>query len=89
MASPAMNPAGSGAPPQGQAPAGASGDPQGAQKAIADFRNLAEMIQKLAGDYPEFTEAAAGFLPQLQKVMAKVAGNPQRTPDRQAPPQGA
>ena len=51
-----------------------------------EFVQAAQMIQSLAQKYPEFTESAAQILPLIQKGMASVAGNPSRTPDRQAPP---
>jgi hypothetical protein len=51
-----------------------------------EFVKVAQAVQQLAQKYPEFTENAAEILPLLEKGMAKVAGNPQRTPERQAPP---
>jgi hypothetical protein len=64
-----------------------SGQPQ--TKAVLDeFRGLAETIQGLAKKYPEFVDAATQILPLIQKGMVRVAGNPERTPERQAPPVG-
>jgi len=85
MASPAtMTPQGSGAPPQqGQGPSGSG------KETIQEFRALAESINGLAGKYPEFTQAAAKMLPEIQKALAAIIGNPNRTPEKQPPPVGA
>jgi len=88
MASPAMGmPQGSGAPATnpGQGPVGgtANSDPR---MIIAEFRQLAQKIQELAGKYPEFTQAAAKMLPEIQKSMSQIVGNPNRVQDKAAPP---
>ena len=86
-----------GAPPQGQAPAGASGAPpqqtqqdQGAAQANRDammaFTDVAQRTKALAKLFPEFAESAALILQELQKGMATVSGNPERVPERKAPP---
>jgi hypothetical protein len=50
------------------------------------FRPLAESIRQLGTQFPEGQEEAVAIMKALQSWMAKVAGNPQRTPEAQAPP---
>ena len=89
---------GAGAPPSGgQAPAAASGaspqqpqqDGQAAQAnrdAMMAFTDVAQRVKALAKLFPEFAESAALILQELQKGMATVSGNPERVPERKAPP---
>ena len=83
-------------PQQGGAPGGASQpqSPQSQQPQQPDqgrertmkFVQLAQAVQQLAQEVPEGTEEASAILPLIQKWMTKAAGNPQRTPEQQAPP---
>lgn len=67
--------------------AGASAGAQGAgQQRTMDFVKVAQAIQQLGQQYPEAAEDLSQVLPLLQRAMAKVAGNPQRTAETQAPP---
>jgi hypothetical protein len=68
----------------GQSSQGQAG--QGPQQAVQEFTKVAQDIQLLAKKYPEFVESAAQILPLIEKGLTKIAANPQRTPDRQAPP---
>ncbi len=68
----------------GQSQPGQAG--QGPQQAVQEFTQLAQQIQALAKKYPEFVEGAAQILPMIEKSLTRIAGNPERTPDRQAPP---
>ena len=90
MATPPMAGAGGGggmASGNGQSQPQPGQDPSGGSKqAIQEFIQIAQAIQALAKKYPEFTEDAAAILPMIEKGMAKVSGNPQRTPEKQAPP---
>jgi hypothetical protein len=47
------------------------------------------MVQGLAAKYPEATQLAAAILPEIQKTMSKIVGNPDRVPDQKAPPSAA
>lgn len=80
MSSPGMTPQMSTSGQQG------SQGRQGPEQAIQQFTALAEQVQQLAKQYPEFVESATKILPEIQKGMTKIAGNPARTPERQAPP---
>jgi hypothetical protein len=44
------------------------------------------MVQGLAKKYPEATQLAATILPEIQKTMSRIVGNPDRVPPQQAPP---
>lgn len=91
--------AGAGAPP-GQASAGApSQQPPQAQQpdqnqqaaqanrdAMTAFVDVAQRTKALAKLFPEFAESAAMILQELQKGMAAVSSNPERVPERKAPP---
>jgi hypothetical protein len=71
--------------------AGTAGQNQAAAQnrgAVEEFRQLAMQIQQLAQKYPEIVDDAAQMLPLIQRAMSKVAGNPQRSPEKQAPPMG-
>lgn len=94
MASMGMSPAGGGQAGAGAAPAPAGG-PQAGQGApdnkqvaqvMEEFRPLAETIRQLGTKHPEGQEEAVAIMKALQSWMAKVAGNPQKTPEAQAPP---
>jgi hypothetical protein len=50
------------------------------------FRPLADTVRQLGQQYPEGQEEAVQIMKALQQWMAKVAGNPQRTQEAQAPP---
>jgi len=67
----------------------AQGQDQGQGDSMAPLRQLAEQTMALAKQIPEGTESAALILKEIQKWMARAAGNPTRTPDKQAPPVGA
>ncbi len=97
MAAMATSPAGAGAGGQaGGGPGAGSGAAPGQQAAGPDgqqvgqvmdkFRPLAESIRQLGTQFPEGQEEAVAIMKALQSWMAKVAGNPQRTPEAQAPP---
>jgi hypothetical protein len=71
--------------------AAASGNGQQGQdpkQAIQEFTQLAQQIQQMAQKYPEFVESATQILPLIQKGMVRVSGNPDRVPEKQAPPGG-
>jgi hypothetical protein len=93
MATMPTSPAGGGAGgPQagsGAAP-GANAAPNGQQvsQVMEKFRPLADTVKQLGQQYPEGQEEAVQIMKALQQWMAKVAGNPQRTPEAQAPPNG-
>jgi hypothetical protein len=53
---------------------------------MEEFRPLAETIRQLGTKHPEGQEEAVAIMKALQSWMAKVAGNPQKTPEAQAPP---
>ncbi len=55
---------------------------------LSDFRELAQKVQQLQAKYPEFTEGSLAILKEIKKAMSQVSGNPQRTPEKQAPPLG-
>lgn len=76
-----------GSAPGAEAPQQAQGQPDN-KAAIEQFRQLAAMVQQLASKFPEFTPSASQIIPLIQKGMVAVAGNAQRTPDRQSPPVG-
>jgi len=50
------------------------------------FRPLADTVRQLGQQFPEGQEEAVAIMKALQSWMAKVAGNAQRTPEAQAPP---
>ncbi len=92
--------AGAGAQPP-QAAAGASPQPpqqgqdqgnaqagQANRDAMMAFVDVAQRAKALAKLFPEFAEGAAQILQLLQQGMAQVAGNPERVPERKAPPVG-
>ena len=81
-------PQGGGAPPGAQAPQQQTGDPsqQQAAQMLNEFRPLADTIQQLGKKYPEGQEQPTQMLKALEGWMTRVAGNPQRTPQAQAPP---
>jgi transcription initiation factor TFIID subunit TAF12 len=56
------------------------------QQVMEQFRPLADTVKQLGSQYPEGQEEAVQIMKALQSWMAKVAGNPQRVPDAQAPP---
>lgn len=60
---------------------------QGGDK-LGEFRSVANLLMALGKKYPEAAGAMAEALQAIQKAMVAVAGNPQRTPEAQAPPQG-
>ncbi len=63
------------------------GKPQEQQSdPLQDFRKLAQDVQGLGTKYPEAAEGAAQMLKLIQGMMTRVAGNPQRTQEKQAPP---
>lgn len=64
------------------------GQAQGQQDPLQPLRQLAEQVLALSKQIPEGTESAAEILKSIQKWMARAAGNPNRTPDRQAAPVG-
>jgi len=72
---------------QGQDQTPNSGQQQ-ARQVLDEFRSLAETVQGLAKKYPEFVEAATQILPLISKGMSLAAGNPERVPEKQAPPVG-
>lgn len=74
--------------PQPQTSSSGQQEQGGAQQAVQQFTELAKQVQQLAQQYPEFVESAAQILPLIQKGMVRIAGNAQRTPERQAPPVG-
>lgn len=77
--------AGSVAQPQAQS----QGQDQGnGQDPLQDWRQFAQMGNSLAQKYPEATESMVKILREIQQIMTKVAGNPQRTAPTQAPPNG-
>jgi hypothetical protein len=83
MAAAPQNPgAGAGAPPP-QA-AGAGPGPQ----VVAQFKQVAQQIQMLAQQYPEFSDLASQILPMLVKGLTLVSGNPARSTPAAAPPVG-
>ena len=71
----------------GAAP-GASAPPSGQQvgQVMEKFRPLADTVRQLGQQFPEGQEEAVAIMKALQSWMAKVAGNSQRTPEAQAPP---
>lgn len=78
-----------------QPPAVAQGQDQGQagqqpqeQDQLGEFRSVAQIIMALGQKYPESAKNMADALRAIQGAMTQVAGNPQRTPQRQAPPQG-
>lgn len=56
------------------------------QDPLADFRALGEQIMAIGKKFPETSKVAAQMLKMVQEMQTSVAGNPQRTPDKQAPP---
>lgn len=91
-----MAPTGQGAQGPSTSPASGTGggSPAGSQQpsnaavgsVMQEFRPLAETIRQLGTKYPEGQEEAVQIMKALQGWMAKVAGNPQRTQEAQAPP---
>lgn len=83
----------------GSTPGGGSGQQTDAQNAQAaqqkmslirdSVTQIAQVLQKLGQQVPEFAPAAASAIQALQKGLTVVAGNPERVPDRQAPPGAA
>lgn len=68
--------------PDGGGQQQAQGDP------MQEWRTWAQAGMELAKKYPESTEGMSMILKEIQKIMVRVAGNPQRTPAAQAPPSG-
>jgi hypothetical protein len=75
-------------PPGGQPDAGGQGAGGPGNAAIEPIRSIAQALAAYAQQHQEATEEITQIFPLLQRVMARVAGNGQRTPDKQAPPQG-
>ena len=75
---------------QPEQPQAAPGGAQGGDtnSAIEPIRSIAQALAAYAQQHQEATEEITQIFPLLQKVMARVAGNPQRTPEKPAPPQG-
>jgi len=65
-------------PEQQQKPEG--GDP------LQEFRSLAEAVMAIGKKYPEAAQGAAAIMKEIQKMQVQVAGNAQRTPQKEAPP---
>lgn len=88
MAAAAQPQPGNGAAPSGSPPQQQTGDPsqQQAAQMLNEFRPLADTIQQLGKKYPEGQEQATQMLKALEGWMTRVAGNPQRTQQAQAPP---
>jgi hypothetical protein len=53
---------------------------------LQEFRSLAEQVMALGKKYPEAAQGSAQILKIVQQMMTSVAGNAQRTPQREAPP---
>jgi hypothetical protein len=78
-------------PSQGQIQGQSQGQIQGQSQETQDdplnkFRALGQQVKQLQDQFPEFSENAIAILREIQKGMTKVAGNPQRTQEKQAPP---
>ncbi len=88
MASAPTSPAGPSNPAVGQASPGQGQPPDGQQvgQVMEKFRPLAETVRQLGTQFPEGQEEAVQIMKALQQWMAKVSGNPQRTPEAAAPP---
>ncbi len=84
----AMSGAGPGAAGQGAPNSAGDAAPNGdkAQQIVQDFKPLAESLKALGEKYPEGQEMAAEMLKSLQRWMAQASGNPQRVPEKKAPP---
>jgi len=54
---------------------------------LSEFRSAAQILMALGQKYPEAAADMAQALKAIQGAMTKVSGNPQRVPERQAPPQ--
>jgi hypothetical protein len=68
------------------APGGAQGGDT--NSAIEPIRSIAQALAAYAQQHQEATEEITQIFPLLQKVMARVAGNPNRNQEKPAPPQG-
>jgi hypothetical protein len=53
---------------------------------LQEFRSLAEQVMALGKKYPEAAQGSAQIMKIVQQMMTSVAGNAQRTPQREAPP---
>jgi hypothetical protein len=74
-------------PEQPQAsPGGAQGGDSNSE--FEPIRSIAQALAAYAHEHQEATEEITQIFPLLQRVMARVAGNPSRTPEKPAPPQG-
>jgi len=58
----------------------------GQSDSLGEFRSAAQILMALGQKYPESAGEMAAALKAIQGAMVKVAGNPQRTQERQAPP---
>lgn len=82
--------AGKSASPSGAPGVGQAQNAEAAQQKMAAVRDavtqIAQQIKTVGERVPEFAPAAAQAIKALQQGMTLVAGNPERTPERQAPP---
>ena len=60
--------------------------PQQQGDPLQEFRSLAEQVMALGKKYPEAAQGSAQILKIVQQMMTQVAGNAQRTPEKQSPP---
>lgn len=74
------------AQPMPQQASPGAGQPNG--DSMQEWRSWAEAGMQLARKYPEATEGMAMIMREVQKIMVRVSGNPQRTGAAQAPPMG-
>lgn len=74
---------------QPMAAAGAQQESQNQQQGdpLEPFRNFAKLGMALGQQFPEAAQYMAEILRTIQKAMTAVAGNPQRTQEKQPPPQ--
>jgi hypothetical protein len=79
-------PGGGGAGTQASPGANAPPSSQAVGAVMEKFRPLAESIRQLGTQFPEGQEEAVAIMKALQSWMAKVSGNPSRTPEAMAPP---
>lgn len=93
MATMPTSPAGGGAGGPAAGSGAASGAAPGSQpsgqqvgQVMEKFRPLADTVRQLGQQFPEGQEEAVQIMKALQGWMAKVAGNPQRVQEAQAPP---
>lgn len=62
--------------------------PPAQQDPLEEWRSLAQQVQQMIQKYPEAGQVAAPMLQAIKQAMTLVASNPQRSPERQAPPVG-